>query len=269
MKLGYMTNAFGPLVGAGGGVTSAKDIRYVTMCDDEDAIQKISSCGFKSIEIFDGNMMNYENDPERFLKLLRKYDSSLLGVYIGANFIYEDALADELYRIERVSKLAEKLGARHIVLGGGAVRASGIREEDFLHLAKGLDKANEIIKKYNLIASYHPHLGSMTEHPNQIDKLFALTDIPFCPDLAHLVAGGGDALQIVRKYRDRIQYIHLKDLKNGEFSPLGTGQIPIDKIVSFLKQTGFKGDWLVEIDGYSGDPCEACDTSFKYLQGKL
>lgn len=30
MKIGYMTNAFGPLVGAGGGVTSVKDIRYVT-----------------------------------------------------------------------------------------------------------------------------------------------------------------------------------------------------------------------------------------------
>ena len=30
-----MTNAFGPLVGAGGGVTSVKDIRYVTMTDDE------------------------------------------------------------------------------------------------------------------------------------------------------------------------------------------------------------------------------------------
>ena len=35
MKIGYMTNAFGPLVGAGGGVTSVKDIRYVTMTDDE------------------------------------------------------------------------------------------------------------------------------------------------------------------------------------------------------------------------------------------
>ena len=31
MKLGYMTNAFGPLVGEGGGVTSIKDIRYLTL----------------------------------------------------------------------------------------------------------------------------------------------------------------------------------------------------------------------------------------------
>ena len=30
MKLGYMTNAFGPLVGEGGGVTSIKDIRFTS-----------------------------------------------------------------------------------------------------------------------------------------------------------------------------------------------------------------------------------------------
>ena len=45
MSLGYMTNAFGELVGSGE-VTSVKDIRYVTMCDDEDAIKKITEIGF-------------------------------------------------------------------------------------------------------------------------------------------------------------------------------------------------------------------------------
>ena len=43
MKLGYMTNGFGPLVGAGGGVTSVKDIRYLTICDDADTIAKIAN----------------------------------------------------------------------------------------------------------------------------------------------------------------------------------------------------------------------------------
>lgn len=31
MRIGYMTNGFGPLVGDGAGVTSVKDIRYLTM----------------------------------------------------------------------------------------------------------------------------------------------------------------------------------------------------------------------------------------------
>ena len=51
MRVGYMTNGFGPLVGEGAGVTSVKDIRYLTMGDDEEILKKITGVGFKSIEV--------------------------------------------------------------------------------------------------------------------------------------------------------------------------------------------------------------------------
>lgn len=269
MKVGYMTNAFGPLVGHGNGVICPKDVRYVTMCDMEEAIKAIASRGYTSVEIFDGNLDDYKDDPDKLTNLLKKYGVTLMGVYIGASYIYKDVLDDELFRIENTCKLASKLGAKHIVLGGGAVRAAGIKDSDYAFLATGIDKAAAIVKKYGMIPSYHPHLGCIVQSPDQIDKLFSLTDVAFCPDIAHLAAGGGDALELIQKYYDRIQYVHLKDLKNGEFVPLGTGEIDLEAIISFLKGRGYSGDWLVEIDGYSGDPCEACETSYKYLQGKL
>ncbi|GAE95037.1 inosose dehydratase [Gracilibacillus boraciitolerans JCM 21714] len=218
MKLGYMTNAFGLLVGSGGGVTSVKDIRYETICDDSEVIKRIAGHGFKSIELFDGNLERFVSDPDKLKKILIDNNVSLLGVYVGANYIYRDALEDELWHIERTAKIASSLGASHVVLGGGAVRASGIKDEDYDLLAKGLDNAREVVQKHGLVASYHPHLGgSMVETPEQIDKLFALTSIPFCPDIAHIAVGGGDPLEIVKKYYDRIKYVHLKDLMNGEF----------------------------------------------------
>lgn len=269
MKLGYMTNAFGPLVGDGAGVTSVAGIRYVTMCNDEETISKIAEIGYQAIEMFDGNICRYEKTPDVLRDILAKNKVSLLGVYIGANFIYKDALEDELYRIDKVAALAKEVGAKHIVLGGGAIRGKGIQATDYDLLSEGLNQANEIIKGYGLIASYHPHLGSLVEKPEQIDKLFALTDIPFCPDIAHLVAGGSDALQLVKKYYDRIHYIHLKDLKDNEFVPLGKGNIDLNSIISFMKEKDYQGDWLAEIDGYSGDSYEACRTSYEYLTGKL
>lgn len=75
---------------------------------------------------------------------------------------------------------------------------------------------------------------------------------------------------MIRQYYDRIKYVHLKDLNSaGEFVPLGKGSINLEEIISYLKDKGYDGDWLVEIDGYSGDPCEACETSYQYLKGKL
>jgi inosose dehydratase len=269
MNLGYMTNAFGLLVGSGGGVTSMKDIQYVTLGEDEEAVKAITDCGFNGIELFDGNLMRYAHEPEKFSKMLSKYQASLLGVYVGGHFIYQDALPDELYRIEQVAVMAAKLGARHLVVGGGAIRASGIRETDYHLLASALNQVQAIARRHGLIASYHPHLGSMVQHPDEIDKIFELTPINFCPDIAHLVAGGGDALEIIKKYYSRIQYVHLKDLSAAGFVPLGAGKIDLAAIISFLQGQGYVGDYLVEIDGYAGDPVEACEASMAFLKGKI
>lgn len=269
MKVGYMTNGYGKLIGAGGGVTSVKDIRYETLCDDESVIKILSDQGYSSIEMFDGNLERFAEDSEQLKKILDENDVSLLGVYIGANYIYKDALEDELWRIEFLSELASQFDAKHIVLGGGAVRPNGNTEEDYENLAEGLKQAEAIISKKGMIASYHPHLGSMVESPEQVDRLFEKSSIPFCPDIAHLAAGGGDPLEMIKKYKNRIKYVHLKDLKDGAFVPLGKGDLKISEIIEFLISEGYTGDWLVEIDGYDGDPEEASLTSYNFLKEKL
>ena len=120
MKIGYMTNAFGPLVGSGGGVTSVKDIRYVTMCDDEAALKTIAEIGFHSIEVLEGNLTSYADDPKVLTDMLKKYDADMMSVCVGANFIYPDALEDELFHLEQVADMGQKAGLRYFVICGGA-----------------------------------------------------------------------------------------------------------------------------------------------------
>ncbi len=269
MRIGYMTNGFGPLVGTGGGVTSVKDIGYLTLCDDEEVLKQIAAVGFKDIEVLEGNLTKYADDIQVLKDMLAKYGTNMMSVCVGANFIYQDALEDEMFHMERVAKLAEKVGVKYIGICGGAIRAKGVQEEDYSLLAKGLDLAKDIFENYGIKASYHPHLGSMAQSPEQIDKLFSLTSIDICPDLAHLAAGGGSPLKIVRKYYDRISYVHLKDLDKNGFAPLGTGTVDINGVIDFLKEKGYTGDYLVEVDGYAGDPKTACETSYKFLIDKL
>lgn len=269
MKLGYMTNAFGPLVGAGGGVTSVKDIRYLTICDDADTIAKIADVGFRYIEVLEGNLTKYADNMDELKAMLSKNNVEMMSVCVGANFIYKDALEDELAHIEEVARLAKEVGVSYIGICGGAIRAKGVQESDYQLLAEGLDMAKAVIESYGIKASYHPHLGSMAEAPDQIDKLFALTSIDICPDLAHIAAGGGDPLEVVKKYYDRISFMHLKDLDDNGFAPLGTGSVDIKAVINYLKERGYEGDWLVEVDGYAGDPVEACKTSYEYLKGLL
>lgn len=269
MKLGYMTNGFGPLVGAGGGVTSVKDIRYLTICDDADTVAKIADVGFRYIEVLEGNLTKYADNMDELKEMLAKNNVQMMSVCVGANFIYKDALEDEMAHIEEVARLAKEIGVSYIGICGGAIRAKGVQESDYKLLAEGLDMAKAVIESYGIKASYHPHLGSMAEAPDQIDKLFALTSIDICPDLAHIAAGGGDPLEVVKKYYDRISFMHLKDLNDAGFAPLGTGSVDIKGVIDYLKERGYEGDWLVEVDGYAGDPVEACKTSYDYLKGLL
>src|SRR5699024_2207637 len=106
MRVGYMTNGFGPLVGEGAGVTSVKDIRYLTMGDDEEILKKITGVGFKSIEVLEGNLTKYSSDLSVLKDMLQKYSAEMMSVCVGANFIYQDALEDEMFHMEEVAKAA-------------------------------------------------------------------------------------------------------------------------------------------------------------------
>ncbi len=266
MKVGYMTNAWGSVVGSPGGVTSGKDLFYCSTGGDQEAISAISGGGFERIEIFDGNLMAYRGNPEIFRALLEKHHSTLLSVYTGANFIFDDIYPEELYKIEQTAALAGELGAKHLVIGGGALRSGGVQDQDYKLLGKRLDEAGQIARKYNLIPTYHPHLGSLVQAPDELDKIMTLTSIDLCPDTGHLTAGGGDAAQIVEKYIKRIPYIHLKDYQDGKFLPLGAGNVNIGKIIQLAQDTSQEIDFTVEADGYEGSPIEAAQTSYQFLK---
>lgn len=224
MAIGYMTNAFGPIYGNAGGVTNLRDNGYYSDINLEEVIKTISGCGFKKIEIFENNLLGYKNNLQELKDLLNKYDVSIISVYVGCQFIYQDALPDELAKVDDVCAVAKAIGAKHIVFGGGAIRATGIQEDDYHKLAVGVDKAADVCQKYGLSASFHPHLGSLVIDTDQIEKFFSLSKVSFCPDIAHLVAGGSNPLELVKKYYERINLVHLKDIsEKGEFYPLGKG----------------------------------------------
>ena len=222
------------------------------------------------LEVLEGNLTNYADDPQVLIDMLAKYGADMMSVCVGANFIYQDALEDEMVHLRAVAEMAAKVGVKYFVICGGAIRGKGIRPGDVELLAKGLSKAMEITEEYGLVACFHPHLGSIAEKPEEIDALFAASDIKICPDLAHLKAGGYDPLTFIKKYYDRIAFIHLKDLHdNGTFAPLGTGNVDNKGVIEYVKSKGYDGDWLVECDAWPNDPVADCKQSYEYLKGLL
>jgi inosose dehydratase len=237
----------------------------------EQAIRDISSAGYAGTEMFDGNVAAYADRPDELRELLSRARLELVSVYTGANFIYADILPDELYRVERAAELAVTFGAERLVVGGGARRAAGTTDADYDRLADALDRVTDIAEAHGLTASYHPHLSTIVESPDELDRLLPNTRIGFCPDTAHLAAGGGDPAALIRRYPDRIKHVHLKDLhkETGEFLPLGEGDLDFADIVRAVRESGYDSWLMVELDSYSGDPRDAALLSKAYLDKLL
>lgn len=267
MRLGYHSITWGGVIGHPAGVTSVKDLFYVTNGSMEQAIQDIGSVGYEGTEMFDGNLVEYAERPEALRELLSSAGVELVSVYTGANFIYTDILPDELNRVKRAAELAAVFGAERLVVGGGARRALGTSDADYDRLAAALDRVSDIAEAHGLTASYHPHLGTIVESPEELERLMTRTRVGFCPDTAHLAAGGGDPAGLIRQYEDRLSHVHLKDFRADPFSflPLGAGDLDFPDILDAIVESGYDSWLIVELDSYDGDPREAAEKSMRHL----
>ena len=271
MRLGYHSITWGGVVGDATGVTSVKDLCYRANGSMEQAIREIAAAGYKGTEMFDGNVADYADRPDDLRRLLDEAGLALVSVYTGANFVYEEILPDELHRVHRAAGLAATFGAEQLVVGGGARRAAGTPESDYDRLGTALDTVTDIAEEHGLSACYHPHLTTIVESPDELDRLMSLTRIGFCPDTAHLAAGGGDPAALIRRYPDRITHVHLKDLRPDpvEFLPLGAGVLDFPDILRAVREAGYDSWLIVELDAYAGDPREAAEISKAYLDKLL
>jgi len=267
VRLAYHANCWGPLGGNAVGVTSVSELTYRTFGDMAQAIGEIGALGYQGVELFDGNLLDYEARQKELLGLLEGAGVSLVAVYSGANFIFPDILGQEFARIMRAADAAAQFGAEHLVVGGGAKRVDGFKGDDHQRLAEGLERVVEIAKGRGLKAHYHPHLTTIVEGPAEVERIFSLTSIDFCPDTAHLAAAGGDVLAMIREYRSRISYVHLKGWRREPFAftPLDRGDLDMAAIVEALRETDYHGWITAELDSWP-DPKDGAAKSLAFLR---
>lgn len=268
MKTGYVTNAWGQGGGCGQGVTSLKDLYYEMFDENTIAYADIAAAGFSYVEIFEGNVRRYLVDKEKFKDDLQRYGLQICAVYTGANFVYKDAQDDEISRIRDLCEILVELKVPNLIVGGGAIRYDGAREEDYETLAKGLNQVSDLAASYGILAGYHPHLGTIVLSEEEIDRIMSMTTIDLFPDIAHIAAGGSDPYEIVRKYIERIHYSHIRDYQEDRFRVLGEGSLRVSEILDLLSDRyGEQLCFSVEsADGACDDPVYAVNASEKYLK---
>jgi inosose dehydratase len=270
VRFAYQANCWGPLGGAAVGVTSIGQLTYLTFGDIGQAIAQIGAAGYQGVELFDGNVLDYPGGAAALKGALTQAGVQLVAAYSGANFIFPDILDQELGRIARVADAAAALSAEHLVVGGGAKRLEGVAPGDYELLGAGLEKVVAIAKTRGLKAHYHPHLSTIVEGPAEVERIFSLTSIHFCPDTAHLAAAGGDVPAMIRRHRDRIAYVHLKGLRKEPFAftPLDEGDLDNAAVINALAETNYSGWIAAELDAWP-DPKGGAERSLAFMRRNI
>lgn len=208
------------------------------------------------------------------------------GLALLAGFVYED-LHDPAQRqrvlatARRVCPIIASLGGRYLVVidrmsavrqatAGRSESAERLPNEQWTEMIETIESVAELATEFGLRPVLHPHAGSYIEFADEIDR--AQTDLPastigLCIDTAHVVVAGMQAAELVDRYRDRVEYLHFKDvdsaallrmreegqtfdqaLGTGLFCPLGEGMVEWVALRESLGRIGFAGAATVEQD---------------------
>lgn len=210
--------------------------------------------------------------PDDLMRLAGQYGLTLSSMYCSGRFIDPASAEREIAAILVAARFVHTAGCQHLVLGGGMNEHGTYTNQDYRRLVETLHRIGRGCREMGLLACYHPHSGTIVETEAQLARFCDETDpalIALAPDVAHLVRGGADPAAAIRRYADRIQYLHLKDIRDNEFVELGEGTLDLSAVVTALQDIGYAGWVVVELDDTTRTPLESAMISRRYLEERL
>ena len=210
------------------------------------------------------------DDPRHKARTLADNGLRAVGGFVPV--VLHEATHDPVPEIERALEGFVAAGAGTMVLAA-ATGTDGYDARPVLDdagwrtLLNNLDKLDRLAGQIGVTATLHPHVGTMVETTDDVERVLAGSGIGLCLDTGHLVIGGADPVAIAAGHAGRIRHTHLKDVdvswarrvqsgavtyteavRQGMYRQLGQGDVDIATIVGSLEHAGYDGWYVLEQD---------------------
>ncbi|GGH48552.1 sugar phosphate isomerase/epimerase family protein [Microbacterium album] len=138
-------------------------------------------------------------------------------------------------------------------------------------LLANLETAARIVREAGFEPTFHHHAGTFVESPAEIDHFLAHSDVGLTLDTGHLFIAGGDPAEAIRRWGDRINHLHLKDVdvgrlrgvlsagggmrevwSGGAFVAFGRGDVDLEGVMEAMQRRAYDGWVVVEQDVLNG-----------------
>jgi len=254
----------------------------------EQVLSEMVETGYAGTELGDWGFM--PSNPNELKNVLLGKKLQLLGAFVPVALANEESHDAGVQLALKTAELIFNAGYKNafIVLAdengtievrtknAGRIKPEmGLSEKQWFTFAAGAEKVAKAVKdKYGMRTVFHHHCGGYVETSNEVATLMKLTDpelLGLCLDMGHFAFGGGDPVEVLKKYYSRIWHVHFKDfdpkvgresgvkeydyfasVEKGVFCELGKGNVDFQSIVNILKEKEYNGWIVVEQDVLPG-----------------
>jgi inosose dehydratase len=249
--------------------------------DPDDMLELLQSTGHSGVDL---GPLGYFGRGDELRARLKRSHLDLAGGWVELPLSDDEAFAASLPELDdalRVFAEAAENGqallpkptladhgspTRRSAPGRGA-DADTLAEEGWGRLAANAETAASRVCAAGFEPTFHHHAGTFVESPEEIDRFLDRVDIGLTLDTGHLLIGGGDPVEVLRRWGSRVNHVHLKDVdtaalsrvlaagggmtevwSSGAFVAFGRGVIDLDGVMTALDAGGFDGWIVVEQD---------------------
>jgi inosose dehydratase len=234
----------------------------------EEVLAAMSRAGYAGTEL---GPPGYLGEGEALAERLDRFGLELVGGFAPLPLTEPNAELGALGRVLDLFEAARAGSAKPVLADmgsprrrdnpGRAARDPALAPDDatWRRLVEGVRRACDEARSRGFEPTFHPHGGSYVEAPDEIARLLEDTDVGLLLDTGHLVLGGGAPLDALRRWGERLNHVHVKDVRldllrrggdmlaawrRGVFCELGKGDVELGAFLSELRGSGYEG-WIV------------------------
>jgi inosose dehydratase len=256
----------------------------------EQAIEDIGALGFRGVQLraADSVVTMFKDKPQMLKEQLEGHHLTM--PVLSSGNISIDPSREESERQTHVShaKFMRAVGGRFLQVISERPKDRAIVAADYRRLGRLLTTLGQQVTAEGVRLVLHPHMNSLAERREEIAAVLDATDrrhVGVLFDVAHSLQGGADPVAAIRKYREWIDVLHLKDVRAGgagrsggsggsdyQFVELGRGRVDLPGVFAAIDEIKFDGWAIVELDRVPDPgrtPKEAAEINKRYLVDRL
>ncbi len=227
--------------------------------DDARAIDEIAAAGYKGIQLRSAAVELWKPRPAELAALLAQRGLTFVALSSGGVSINPTQRAATVAQHVANAQFLKAAGGHYLQVvderPAGAPSAA-----DYRYMGSVLTEIGSRVSDLGLTLGLHNHMGNLSQSAHDVAQVLDASDarvVKLELDIAHWQAADGDPVDAVRRYADRLLFLHFKDLQRPapggapasyRFVELGQGSVNVRGVLDALQQVGFSGWCIVELD---------------------